>query len=144
MPIYDYRCDHCQHVFSAVQAYTDDTLEVCPSCGKKPRKLMAMPAIVFKGGGWYKTDSRPKGSESGAPDTSGAKIAAGGDAAAKDGGATQSGKTDKTGKSEGAAAGTPKESTSGSGRSERASAEPKKAEPAKSDPGPAKKDSSSS
>ena len=59
MPIYDYRCDHCGHVFSAVQSYTDATLEKCPSCGKKPRKLMATPAIVFKGGGWYKTDSRP-------------------------------------------------------------------------------------
>ena len=58
MPIYDYHCDHCGHTFSAVQSYADATLEVCPSCGKKPRKLMATPAIVFKGGGWYKTDSR--------------------------------------------------------------------------------------
>ena len=67
MPIYDYRCDHCGHVFSAVQSYTDATLEKCPSCGKKPRKLMATPAIVFKGGGWYKTDSRAKPKEEGAP-----------------------------------------------------------------------------
>jgi putative FmdB family regulatory protein len=59
MPIYDYHCDHCGHTFSAVQSYTDATLDKCPSCGKRPRKLMAMPAIVFKGGGWYKTDSRP-------------------------------------------------------------------------------------
>jgi len=58
MPIYDYHCDQCGHTFSAVQSYADATLEVCPSCGKKPRKLMATPAIVFKGGGWYKTDSR--------------------------------------------------------------------------------------
>ncbi len=59
MPIYDYHCDHCGHTFSAVQSYTDVTLDTCPSCGKRPRKLMATPAIVFKGGGWYKTDSRP-------------------------------------------------------------------------------------
>ena len=59
MPIYDYHCDHCGHTFSQVQSYTDATLEMCPSCGKRPRKLMATPAIVFKGGGWYKTDSRP-------------------------------------------------------------------------------------
>jgi putative FmdB family regulatory protein len=58
VPIYDYRCDHCGHVFSAVQSFTDATLERCPSCGKKPRKLLASPAIVFKGSGWYKTDSR--------------------------------------------------------------------------------------
>ena len=59
MPIYDYHCDHCGHTFSAVQSYADSTLDRCPSCGKQPRKLMATPAIVFKGGGWYKTDSRP-------------------------------------------------------------------------------------
>jgi putative FmdB family regulatory protein len=59
MPIYDYHCDHCGHTFSQVQSYTDATLEKCPSCGMRPRKLMATPAIVFKGGGWYKTDSRP-------------------------------------------------------------------------------------
>jgi putative FmdB family regulatory protein len=59
MPIYDYRCDHCGHVFSAVQSFNDDALQKCPSCGKKPRRLLSMPAIVFKGSGWYKTDSRP-------------------------------------------------------------------------------------
>jgi putative FmdB family regulatory protein len=59
MPIYDYRCDHCGHVFSAVQSFSDVALEKCPNCGKKPRRLISMPAIVFKGSGWYKTDSRP-------------------------------------------------------------------------------------
>jgi putative FmdB family regulatory protein len=59
MPIYDYRCDHCGHVFSAVQSFNDEALQKCPSCGKKPRRLLSMPAIVFKGSGWYKTDSRP-------------------------------------------------------------------------------------
>ena len=59
MPIYDYRCDHCGHVFSAVQSFKDEPLEKCPSCGKQPRRLLSMPAIVFKGSGWYKTDSRP-------------------------------------------------------------------------------------
>jgi len=59
MPIYDYRCDHCGHVFSAVQSFKDEALEKCPNCGKKPRRLISMPAIVFKGSGWYKTDSRP-------------------------------------------------------------------------------------
>ena len=58
VPIYDYRCDACGHAFSAVQAYTDDTLDTCPQCAAVPRKLMSSPAIVFKGSGWYKTDSR--------------------------------------------------------------------------------------
>jgi putative FmdB family regulatory protein len=59
MPIYDYRCDHCGHAFSAVQSYKDEPLEKCPNCGKKPRRLIVPSAIVFKGSGWYKTDSRP-------------------------------------------------------------------------------------
>src|SRR5256886_9254135 len=59
MPINDYRCDHCGHVFSALQSFNDEPLEKCPNCGKKPRRLISTPAIVFKGSGWYKTDSRP-------------------------------------------------------------------------------------
>jgi putative FmdB family regulatory protein len=59
MPIYDYHCDHCGHSFSQVQSYKDQPLEKCPNCGKKPRRLIAPAAVVFKGSGWYKTDSRP-------------------------------------------------------------------------------------
>jgi putative FmdB family regulatory protein len=59
MPIYDYHCDHCGHSFSQVQSYKDPPLEKCPNCGKKPRRLIASSAVVFKGSGWYKTDSRP-------------------------------------------------------------------------------------
>jgi putative FmdB family regulatory protein len=70
MPIYDYRCDHCGHVFSAVQSFSDEALEKCPNCGKKPRRLLSMPAIVFKGSGWYKTDSRPADKSSDSSGTS--------------------------------------------------------------------------
>jgi len=67
VPIYDYRCDHCGHAFSAVQSFQDQPLDKCPNCGKRPRKLLVAPAVVFKGSGWYSTDSRgkpPKESES--------------------------------------------------------------------------------
>ena len=66
MPIYDYHCDHCGHSFSQVQSYSDEPVAKCPNCGKKPRRLIAPSAVVFKGSGWYKTDSR-------APDKSEAK-----------------------------------------------------------------------
>ena len=58
VPIYDYRCDHCGHVFSAVRSFTEADVDSCPNCGKRPRKLITAPAVVFKGSGWYKTDSR--------------------------------------------------------------------------------------
>lgn len=59
MPIYDYRCDHCGHAFSEVQSFKDEPIQKCPNCGKRPRRLIVPSAIVFKGSGWYKTDSRP-------------------------------------------------------------------------------------
>jgi putative FmdB family regulatory protein len=68
VPIYDYRCDECGHRFSAVQSYSEGPIEKCPNCGKRPRRLITTPAIVFKGSGWYKTDSRGKApSEAGEP-----------------------------------------------------------------------------
>src|SRR5438128_2504811 len=59
MPIYDYHCDHCGHSFSQVQSYSDEPVAKCPNGGKKPGRLIASTAVVFKGSGWYKTDSRP-------------------------------------------------------------------------------------
>ena len=58
MPIYDYRCDGCGHAFSVVRSFKEPPVERCPSCGKRPRRVITAPAIVFKGSGWYKTDSR--------------------------------------------------------------------------------------
>jgi len=87
MPIYDYHCDHCGHTFSQVQSYTDATLERCPSCGKRPRKLMATPAIVFKGGGWYKTDSRPAQKDGG--DAKAAEATGGGEGKTAEGKASE-------------------------------------------------------
>jgi putative FmdB family regulatory protein len=92
MPIYDYRCDHCGHAFSQLQSFNEEALAACPNCGKKPRRLIATPSIVFKGSGWYKTDSRASGSTS--KDDAPAKEAPAKDAPAKettvkDGGATK-------------------------------------------------------
>lgn len=66
MPTYDYHCDHCGHNFATVQSFADNALSVCPGCGKEPRRLINAPNIVFKGSGWYKTDSRPTPAAEGA------------------------------------------------------------------------------
>ena len=75
MPIYDHLCDHCGHAFSVVRSFKDPPVEHCPKCGKRPRRLIAPPAIVFKGSGWYKTDSRASSTatkdKSAAPEGSG-------------------------------------------------------------------------
>ena len=66
MPTYEYRCDHCGHTFTASQSFHDEALEVCPSCGKRPRRVISASSIVFKGSGWYKTDSRAPARSDGA------------------------------------------------------------------------------
>jgi putative FmdB family regulatory protein len=62
MPLYEYRCEACEHQFEIIQKFSDDPVEVCPSCGQGPVvKLLSTPAILFKGSGWYITDYARKG-----------------------------------------------------------------------------------
>jgi putative FmdB family regulatory protein len=62
MPLYEYRCEACEHQFEIIQKFADDPIEVCPSCGQGPVvKLLSSPAIQFKGSGWYITDYARKG-----------------------------------------------------------------------------------
>ncbi|MGL5851041.1 MAG: FmdB family zinc ribbon protein, partial [Phycicoccus sp.] len=63
MPTYAYACTACDHRFEAVQAFTDDTLTVCPECEGRLRKVFNAVGIVFKGGGFYRTDSRDGGKQ---------------------------------------------------------------------------------
>ncbi|RDI35669.1 putative FmdB family regulatory protein [Rhodococcus sp. AG1013] len=58
MPTYSYACTECDNRFDIVQSFTDDTLTVCPECSGKLRKLFNSVGIVFKGSGFYRTDSR--------------------------------------------------------------------------------------
>ncbi len=58
MPTYQYACTNCDHRFEAVQAFSDASLTVCPECEGKLRKVFSSVGIVFKGSGFYRTDSR--------------------------------------------------------------------------------------
>ena len=58
MPTYQYACTECDHRFDAVQSFSDPSLTVCPVCGGKLRKVFSSVGIVFKGSGFYRTDSR--------------------------------------------------------------------------------------
>lgn len=58
MPTYSYQCTECGNRFDAVQAFTDDTLTTCPQCSGRLRKLFNAVGVVFKGSGFYRTDSR--------------------------------------------------------------------------------------
>ena len=58
MPTYSYACTECDNRFDAVQAFTDDALTTCPECSGRLRKLFNSVGVVFKGSGFYRTDSR--------------------------------------------------------------------------------------
>ncbi len=58
MPTYDYKCMSCENEFETIHG-VNDTVECCPKCGGKVRRLFHPVGIIFKGSGFYKTDSRP-------------------------------------------------------------------------------------
>ena len=63
MPTYDYECTKCGHSFDAFQSMSDDPLVKCPGCGKNGlRRLIGGGlGVIFKGSGFYVTDSRTGG-----------------------------------------------------------------------------------
>lgn len=58
MPTYQYACTECGHAFEQVQSFSDDALTTCPACQGKLRKVFNAVGVVFKGSGFYRTDSR--------------------------------------------------------------------------------------
>ncbi|HEU0190968.1 MAG TPA: FmdB family zinc ribbon protein [Mycobacterium sp.] len=58
MPTYSYQCTECGDRFDAVQAFSDDALTTCEHCSGRLRKLFGSVGVVFKGSGFYRTDSR--------------------------------------------------------------------------------------
>lgn len=78
MPTYSYRCTECDNAFDIHQAFTDDTLTVCPVCGGKLRKVFSPVGVTFSGSGFYRTDSRatPSSDSSGSGSSSESSSAA--------------------------------------------------------------------
>ncbi len=58
MPTYSYACTDCDNKFDVQQSFSDDSLTTCPQCEGKLRKLFNSVGVVFKGSGFYRTDSR--------------------------------------------------------------------------------------
>jgi putative FmdB family regulatory protein len=69
LPTYEYHCDSCEKNFDVVQSFHDDPVTACPTCGSRVRKVFGNVGIVFKGSGFYKTDSRPGAAKAPAGDT---------------------------------------------------------------------------
>jgi putative FmdB family regulatory protein len=76
VPTYSYACTGCGNRFDAVQAFTDDALTTCQQCSGRLRKLFSSVGVVFKGSGFYRTDSREsaKSSANGSANTSSSPV----------------------------------------------------------------------
>ncbi|MEU4716526.1 FmdB family zinc ribbon protein [Micromonospora purpureochromogenes] len=96
MPTYQYACTACGHQLEAVQSFSDEPLNECPACEGRLRKVFNSVGVVFKGSGFYRTDSRSSGSESKTGSTtptpaksdSGSSSGSGSSAASSNGGST--------------------------------------------------------
>jgi putative FmdB family regulatory protein len=62
VPTYQYACTECGHAFEQFQSFSDDALTECPECQGRLRKVFNAVGVVFKGSGFYRTDSREKSS----------------------------------------------------------------------------------
>jgi putative FmdB family regulatory protein len=94
VPTYQYACTECGEQLEKVQKFSDDPLTVCPNCNGRLRKVFSPVGIVFKGSGFYRTDSR-SGPVAGGKD--------GKDSAGQDNGKDGKVKADSGSKSEGSA-----------------------------------------
>jgi putative FmdB family regulatory protein len=72
MPLYEYECFVCGHRFERIQRFSDSPASECPACGGSVRRLLGIPALQFKGSGFYITDYG-RGDGSGSQSSSSAK-----------------------------------------------------------------------
>jgi putative FmdB family regulatory protein len=68
LPTYEYACESCGHQYEKREGFDAKPRQKCPNCGKTAQRVLSRPAIVFKGSGFYKTDSR--GADRGDSDSS--------------------------------------------------------------------------
>ena len=60
MPIYEYKCSECDHVFEKMQSFSASSTDECPKCGAKANRIISLSSFVLKGTGWYVTDYASK------------------------------------------------------------------------------------
>lgn len=104
MPTYQYRCSACSNEIEAVQKFTDPALTECPACSGQLRKVFNAVGVVFKGSGFYRTDSRAEKKNGGSTGSNGKTESSSGDTSSGDSGSGST-SSDKSGGKQPATAG---------------------------------------
>jgi putative FmdB family regulatory protein len=76
MPLYDYQCSKCQNVVEVRHGFNDSYAEPCAACGGELKRVFNPAPIVFKGSGFYVTDSRKPSSDASSSSSSSSKESA--------------------------------------------------------------------
>ena len=128
MPTYQYACKEpaCGHRFEAVQSFSDDPIAICPVCEGQVRKVFSAVGVVFKGSGFYRTDSRenaksPNGSSSNGSSSNGSSSNGSGEKKSEAASSSSSGESSGSGSS-GSASKASASSGSSSGSTSKAAA----------------------
>lgn len=79
MPTYDYQCRQCGHTIEVIHSMQESGPERCERCGGELRRVFFPAGIIFKGSGFYKTDSRSAGSSSSTSSSKPAAASSGGE-----------------------------------------------------------------
>lgn len=111
MPTYQYACTQCDERLEAVQSFSDAPLTECPVCGGRLRKVFSAVGVVFKGSGFYKTDSRSSKSSSEGSGSAGGKEGGSKDGAAKEPAAAKTDSASNGSGSSGGSSSTPAKTT---------------------------------
>jgi putative FmdB family regulatory protein len=123
VPTYQYACKEpaCGHRFETVQSFSDDPIAVCPVCEGQVRKVFSAVGVVFKGSGFYRTDSRENAKASNGSSSNGSSPNGSGERKSEAASSSSSGESSKSSPS-GSAAKTSASSGSSSGSTSKAAA----------------------
>ncbi|TDB91067.1 FmdB family zinc ribbon protein [Actinomadura sp. 7K534] len=101
MPTYQYVCTECGEPLEIVQKFSDDALTECPACSGRLRKVFSAAGIIFKGSGFYRTDSRGSGKSSTVGGSANGSSANGSSSSGESGSGSGSAKSDTSSSSSG-------------------------------------------
>ena len=123
MPTYQYACKGpaCGHRFEAVQSFSDDPIAICPVCEGQVRKVFSAVGVVFKGSGFYRTDSRENAKSSNGSSSNGSSSNGSGEKKSEAASSSSSGESSGSGSS-GSASKASASSGSSSGSTSKAAA----------------------
>jgi putative FmdB family regulatory protein len=96
VPTYQYSCTECGHFFEQFQSFSEDSLTTCPQCEGRLRKVFNAVGVVFKGSGFYRTDSRSSSSDGGGSSSSDSSTSSASDKGASKSDAKSGAKSDSS------------------------------------------------